>query len=55
MQMKYYFCVTLYSKTSANGGYVWSFGTKMGVTLSLLKFNRLAIYPVKIHLPSSSI
>ena len=32
-----------------------SFGIKMGVTFSLLKSNCLAIYPGKIHFPSSSI
>ena len=32
-----------------------SFGIEMGVTFSLLKPNCLAIYPGKIHLPSSSI
>ena len=32
-----------------------SFGIEMGVTFSLLKSNCLAIYPSKIHLPSSSI
>ena len=32
-----------------------SFGIEMGITFSLLKSNRLAIYPGKIHLPSSSI
>ena len=32
-----------------------SFGIEMGVTFSLLKSNCLAIYPGKIHLPSSSI
>ena len=32
-----------------------SFGIEMGVTFSLLKSNCLAIYPGKIHFPSSSI
>ena len=32
-----------------------SFGIEMCVTLSLIKSNCLAIYPGKIHLPSSSI
>ena len=32
-----------------------SFGNEMGVTFSLLKSNCLAIYPGKMHFPSSSI
>ena len=32
-----------------------SFGIEMGVTFNLLQSNCLAIYPGKIHFPSSSI